>query len=227
MLKNKSFIGIAFIVLVFGIIVVPKIVERVKLGNVVKGNDLDLIESNKKNSDLIVLGPAPQFELLNQDNQPISNQYFLGKVYVVEFFFTTCPSICPKMNKNMLDIEKNFFGNPNFAIASITINPENDTPAVLKTHAQKIGVVSKNWQFLTGKKEYIYGIANKGFNIFAGENINVNGGFEHSGLFALIDKKGQIRCRKDGYGNPIGYYDGLEKEGIKAIMQDINLLLEE
>jgi protein SCO1/2 len=70
-------------------------------------------------------------------------------------------------------------------------------------------------------------LANKGFNVFAGENSKVNGGFEHSGLFALIDKNGYIRCRKDDYGNPILYYEGLEKEGVKAIQQDIAILLQE
>ena len=70
-------------------------------------------------------------------------------------------------------------------------------------------------------------IANKGFNIFAGKNDKVQGGFEHSGLFALIDKEGNIRCRKDKYGNPIMYYDGLEQSGIDAIKEDIKLLLKE
>ena len=90
-----------------------------------------------------------------------------------------------------------------------------------------MGVKSKNWHFLTGDKKYIYDIANKGFNLYAGENKAAIGGFEHSGLFALIDKKGNIRCRKDEYGNPILYYDGIEKEGLKAIQQDIAILLRE
>ena len=70
-------------------------------------------------------------------------------------------------------------------------------------------------------------MANKGFNLYAGENGKVNGGFEHSGLFALIDKNGDIRCRRDDYGNPILYYDGLEKKGVREIQQDIAILLKE
>ena len=81
--------------------------------------------------------------------------------------------------------------------------------------------------FLTGDKNYIYDLSNKGFNIYAGENNKVAGGFEHSGLFALIDKEGNIRCRKDKFGNPILYYDGLEKKGVKAITEDIKKLLNE
>lgn len=208
-MKNKSYIGISFIVLIFGIYAVPKIIDKLN------GNDL------------IVIGAAPKFELINQYNKKISNENYNGKVYVLEFFFSTCPTICPIMNRNMVSIQNEFFGNPNFGIASITINPENDTSEVLKKHASELGANSVNWHFLTGDKKYIYEIANKGFNIFAGENSKVNGGFEHSGLFALIDKNGKIRCRKDEQGNPIMYYDGLDKKGVNAIKEDIKLLLEE
>ena len=131
------------------------------------------------------------------------------------------------MNANLKQVEMQFKGQKDFGVASITINPETDTSEVLKKHAQDLEITSENWHFLTGDKEYIYKIANKGFNMYAAENSKVNGGFEHSGLFALIDKEGNIRCRKDDFGNPILYYDGLEKEGIKAITEDIKLLLQE
>lgn len=229
-MKNKSYIGISLIILVFGIIFIPKIVERIKNGTVVQGDRIDGV-SNHKNKDvetgLVKIGPAPKFELTNQDGKTISNKNYDGKVYVVEFFFSTCPTICPIMNKNMVTIQNEFFGNPNFGIASITINPENDTAAVLKKHAEELGVKSTNWHFLTGDQKYIYEIANKGFNLYAGENKNANGGFEHSGLFALIDKEGNIRCRKDQHGNPILYYDGLEAKGVKAIIEDIKKLINE
>lgn len=127
----------------------------------------------------------------------------------------------------MTEVEKAFSNDKNFAIASITINPDNDTPAVLKEHANKLGITAENWHFLTGNKDYIFNLANKGFNLYAGENNKALGNFEHSGLFALIDKNGNIRCRKDKQGNPILYYDGLEKTGIDAIKEDINLLLNE
>ncbi len=229
-MKNKSYIGISLIILVFGIIFIPKIIERIKNGTVVQGDRIDGV-SNHKNKDvetgLVKIGPAPKFELTNQDGKTISNKNYDGKVYVVEFFFSTCPTICPIMNKNMVTIQNEFFGNPNFGIASITINPENDTAAVLKKHAEELGVKSTNWHFLTGDQKYIYEIANKGFNLYAGENKNANGGFEHSGLFALIDKEGNIRCRKDQHGNPILYYDGLEAKGVKAIIEDIKKLINE
>lgn len=206
---KKSYIGMIFIILVFGIYAVPKIIAKFK------------------SNDLMEIGPAPKFELTDQNNKKISNKDYQGKVYVVEFFFSTCPSICPIMNRNMVEIQNEFFGNPNFGIASVTINPENDTPQVLKKHAADLKITSANWHFLTGDKKYIFDLANKGFNIYAGENSQVNGGFEHSGLFALIDKNGKIRCRKDANGNPILYYDGLEKPGVIAIKEDIKKLLEE
>jgi protein SCO1 len=228
MLKNKSYIGISFIILVFGIYAVPKIIDRIQKNEIVKGDRLDKVtNSSKENEGLTKIGPAPKFELVNQDNVKISNETYKGKVYVLEFFFSTCPSICPKMNLSMLEIEKTFFGNPNFGIVSISIDPEHDTPAVLKAHRELLGVKSSNWNFLTGDKAYTFDLANKGFNLYAGENKNVKGGFEHSGLFALIDKNGNIRCRKDDYGNPILYYDGLEKKGVRDIQQDIAILLKE
>jgi protein SCO1/2 len=228
MFKNKSYIGISFIILVFGIYAVPKIISRIQNNEIVQGDRLDLVTGGNRESDnLIKIGPAPKFELLNQDNIKISNETYKGKVYVLEFFFTTCPSICPKMNQSMLLIEKKFFGNPNFGIVSITIDPGHDTPSVLKSHSELLGVKSSNWNFLTGDREYIFNLANKGFNLYAGENSNVKGGFEHSGLFALVDKDGNIRCRMDDFGNPILYYDGLEKKGVRDIQQDIAKLLKE
>lgn len=228
MLKNKSYIWISFVVLIFGIIVVPKIIDRIENGEIVKGDRLYKVSNtSNEDSNLIPIGPAPKFELINQDNIKITNETYKGKVYVLEFFFTTCPSICPKMNQSMLVIEKKFFGNPNFGIVSITIDPEHDTPAVLKAHRELLGVKSSNWNFLTGDKKYIIDLSNKGFNLYAGENSKVNGGFEHSGSFALIDKNGKIRCRKDEYGNPILYYDGLDKKGVRDIQQDIAILLKE
>lgn len=228
MFKNKSYIGISIVILVFGIYAVPKIVDRFQNNEIVKGDRLDNVSNTSQGEgSLIKIGDAPKFDLINQDNLHVSNETYKGKVYVLEFFFASCPSICPKMNLSMLQIEKTFFGNPNFGIVSITIDPEHDTSAVLKAHRELLGVKSSNWNFLTGKKEVIYDLANIGFNEYVGENHKVKGGFEHSGLFALIDKNGIIRCRNDQYGNPILYYDGLEKTGVRDIQQDIAILLKE
>lgn len=228
MFKNKSYIGISFIILIFGIYAIPKIIDRVQGDAIVKSDRLDKDSgAGIAAESLVDIGKAPSFEFTNQDNKKINNESYEGKVYVLEFFFTTCPSICPKMNLSMLQIEKTFFGNPNFGIVSVTIDPKTDTPEVLKAHAKLLGVKSSNWNFLTGDKTAIFDLANKGFNLYAAANNKVSGGFEHSGLFALIDKKGHIRCRNDEFGNPILYYDGLDKKGVKDIQEDIKLLLKE
>lgn len=190
-------------------------------------NTFYYFNNKSEEKKLVLIGPVPAFELTDQNDKKISDKDYLGKVYVVEFFFSTCPTICPKMNQSMLQLQDEFYGNPSFGIASITIDPTKDTPQVLKEHADLLGVKHYNWHFLTGDKEYIYSLANKGFNLYAGENNKAVGGFEHSGLFALIDKEGKIRCRKDAQGNPILYYDGLEAAGVEAIKEDIKKLLEE
>lgn len=226
-MKNKSYIGISFIILLFGIYAIPRIVTRLKNGTVVQNDRMSSQNETVIDSTLVNMRKAPDFEFTNQNNSKISNATYNGKVYLVEFFFTTCPSICPIMNRNMVLIQNEFKNEKDFGIASISINPENDTPEILKAYAKNYGATSLNWFFLTGDKEKIYDLANKGFNVFVGENAKVNGGFEHSGLVALIDKKGNIRCRKDANNNPIMYYDGLERTGVEALKQDIKILLKE
>lgn len=227
MQKNKSYIWISFIVLVFGILVIPKIVERIKNGDIVKGRFDGIDKTDSKPSGLFKVGEAPKFSLTDQDGNTITNESYSGKVFVVEFFFSTCTTICPIMNRNMVTIQDTFKDNPDFGIASITINPDNDSPEVLKKHAIALNATSKNWHFLTGDRTYIFDLSNKGFNLYAGQNPKISGGFEHSGLFAIVDKEGNIRCRKDESGNPIVYYDGLEQKGIDMIKKDIALLLAE
>lgn len=228
-MKNKSYILVSFVILVFGILFVPKIVDRVKNGDVIRGARLDKVGTNagSEGTELKVIGKAPSFSLTDQDGKNAGSDFYKGKVYVLEFFFVSCPTICPQMNQNMLEIEKQFFGNPNFGIASITIDTKHDTPEVLKKHAEELGVKSANWKFFTGNQEEIISLANKDFNLYANQNPNIGGGFEHSGFFALIDKNGQIRSRLDEFGNPIIYYDGTEKEGVRTLMQDIAKLLKE
>ena len=174
---------------------------------------------------------VPDFVLTNQDSLLISNEDYSGKVYLVEFFFTSCPTICPRMNVNMKKIEAVFGHRDDFGIASITIDPKTDTPTQLKTYAEAYEVFSPNWHFLTGEQSYIYDLANRGFNIFAGINPDVAGGFEHQGYFALVDQEGFIRSRTDSAGNPIVYYLGIDEEvvdqqGTEMLLEDIPKLLE-
>lgn len=181
---------------------------------------------------------VPPFAFINQDSLLITNDDYLGKVYVAEFFFTTCPTICPIMNQNLVQLQEEFREFENFGVASFTINPDYDTPRVLKEYADQYGITDMDWHLLTGDREEIYELANVGFNIFAAEAQDVPGGFEHSGLFALIDKEGYLRSRLDDFGNPIIYYRGTimesqgtnaegEQEQISILKEDIKKLLEE
>jgi protein SCO1/2 len=218
---------------VFGILFVPKIVNRIQQQDWVSSNRLsasqnELVYINLNGENKKVL----DFVLTNQDSLFISNEDYLGKVYLVEFFFTSCPTICPRMNVNMKKIEAVFGDREDFGIASITIDPETDTPSQLKTYAEAYEVFSPNWHFLTGDQDYIYELANRGFNIFAGINPDVAGGFEHQGYFALVDKNGFIRSRMDKFGNPIVYYLGIDEpelkvQGTDMIIEDIKILLNE
>lgn len=150
---------------------------------------------------------VPDFQLTDQNNKKITDKDMLGKVYLVEFFFSRCPTICPVMNTNMRAIE-NGISDPDFGIISISIDPENDTPALLKAHAQRIGVKSPNWHFLTGDRDYIGKLADQ-FNIYVGDKEDESESLNHSGMIALVDKEGNIRCRYNKENMPILYYSGL------------------
>jgi protein SCO1 len=243
---NYSYVGIALIILVFGIIFIPRIVDRIT------SDDVTREESRSKNvstqvSDQTKLAflningepkKVPEFSFTDQNGNTITNKDYEGKVYLVEFFFTTCPTICPRMNSNLIQIQNNFEGIDNFGVASFTINPNYDTPEVLKAYAEKYGVTNPNWHLMTGEQNAIYKLANEGFNLYTAEDESVEGGFEHSGNFALIDKNGFIRSRFDSYGNPMIFYNGIiseqqqydedgMKEEISLLKEDIAKLLKE
>ncbi len=211
-MKKNAYIIISFVILVFGIWALPKIFDKFS------------------KEELVRFEMVPPFKFTNQDGKIISNKDFDSKVYVVEFFFTSCPTICPKMNANMVKIQNEFFGNPEFGIASFSIDPKRDKPEVLKAYAKEKGATLKNWHFLTGLQEDIFAFSNEGFKLYAGENENAEGGFEHSGLFALIDKDGFIRSRlvKNGdIENPIKFYNGLDAKEVQWLKEDIAKLLKD
>ena len=220
--NNIKYIGLFIIIILFGAFSLPKIYERVVNSDITDSNRLN---TNERLAYLTISDQkrkAPDFLLTNQDSILISNDDMIGKVYVLEFFFTRCPDICIEMNQNMKLLDEEFGDSNDFGIISITIDPNNDTPSILKKYSEALDVKSQNWHFLTGEKDYIYDLANIGFNIFANQNSNFIGGFEHQGYFALIDKDGYIRSRKDSFGNPIMYYLGIND--INAIQQGIGML---
>ena len=224
-MNKYSSLGLIIVIVVFGFLFVPIIINRIANQTQVEDNrsapakPLAYIKLNGEAKKV------PEFFMLNQDSLFIGNEDFKGKVHLAEFFFTKCPSICPIMNKNMKIIDDRFGDRQDFGIASFTIDPANDTPYVLKKYAESYNVKSQNWHFLTSDVKTVYELANKGFSIFAGINPAVAGGFEHQGYFALIDKNGYIRSRVDRFDNPFVYYSGLDKEGEE--IQDVDLLIED
>lgn len=223
--KNYTYVWVSFILLIFGIYVIPKVIQRIKDDSIVQNDRLNVAPIEKQSEKLMEIGEVPSFELTNENGEKMSNAIYKGKVYVVEFFFTSCPSICPIMNQNMRVLDSIYHTNPNFGIASISID-ENDTPKVLRAHAEELGVQSPNWHFFWGPQDEVFGVAKK-FNLYAGANPEVPGGFEHSGMFALVDKKGKIRSRLNEYEYPIVYYDGTTEEGLQMLKEDIKILLSE
>jgi len=245
-MDNKKNIIIIILILVFGLVFVPRIIDRVKNDDVSRSESRSLkLDNFEKNIDplpyLLVNNErkkVPDFKFINQNEKLVSNKDYLGKVYIVEFFFTTCTTICPIMNTNLVHIQNSFTAFPDFGIASFSINPEYDTSKVLQLYAQDNGITNPNWNLMTGDRNEIYKLANDGFNLYTAASSDFVDGFEHSGYFAIIDKEGYIRSRVDEFGNPKIYYKGSvdfnekldnngEAEEITILKEDLLKLLNE
>ena len=157
------------------------------------------------------------FSFINQDSTVITNDTFKDKIYIADFFFTSCPTICPLMKKQMLRVYDRFVEDDNVQILSHTIDPEYDTVALLKEYSERLGVKSSKWHFVTGDKDEIYEIGEMSYMVTAGEDENAPGGYIHSGAFLLVDKQRRIR----------GIYDGTIADEVDVLINDINRLLAE
>ncbi len=160
-----------------------------------------------------------QFSFINQEGQTITEQNLKDKIYVVEYFFTTCQGICPKMNDNMVAVYQAFRNDNDFMILSHTVDPEVDTVAQLKRYAQKYDADPTRWMFLTGNKDSLYKMAIDDYLIPIADSTveKINPTFIHTQKFVLIDKEKKVR----------GFYDGTEPASVKKLIQDINELKKE
>ena len=167
-----------------------------------------------------VLNDVRPFTFTNQDGKLISERDVKGKVYVAEYFFTTCTGICPILNNNMKQIYEKFKDEPDFLILSHTCNPETDSVGRLKAYADSLGVNTSKWVFLTGKKDSLYHAARVSYLLDDPKNNleNINDQFLHTQFFALVDKNGQVRKK---------IYDGLKKNELTELEKDIRVLLKE
>lgn len=157
------------------------------------------------------------FRLVDQDSIWITNATFNNKIYVSDFFFTSCPTICPVMKLQMLRVYEKFETNDQVGILSHTIDPTYDTAPVLKEYAEKLGVNTEKWKFVTGDSDYIYDLGETSYMVMADEDEHAEGGFIHSGAFLLVDKDRQIR----------GVYDGTVEAQVDLLLTDIDKLLNE
>ncbi|HEY8734263.1 MAG TPA: SCO family protein [Puia sp.] len=165
------------------------------------------------------LNRVQTFSFLDQDGDRITNKNVEGKVYLAEFFFTTCPGICPKMNTNLRPVYEKYKSNPEFLILSHTVNPSTDTVGRLKQYADSMGVGSGHWIFLTGEKDSLYLAARLSYLLDDPKNtLNpIDEQFIHTQYFALVDKNGYVRS----------IVDGLKKDEIAEMQKEIDNLLKE
>jgi len=159
------------------------------------------------------------FSFINQDGQRLNDSNMLGKVYAVEYFYTTCPGICPRMNKNMRKVYDELNKESDFIILSLTCDPKTDSAAKLKQYADSMQVDTQKWIFLTGRKDSLYSAARLSFSIDDPANIvrNEEDDFMHSQNWALVNRKGEV----------VGIFDGLKKGEVKDLIKKAKRLLSE
>lgn len=162
----------------------------------------------------VSLGSAPAFEMTDQTGESFSSESLKGKVWVVEFFFTRCTGVCPVMNRNMATVFNALKGWEDFAIVSISVDPENDTPETLAAYGKRFGADATKWHFLNGPKEEVLRLSRQGFLLGTSE---VAEEFVHSNRFVLVDRGGGIR----------GYYVGTDEADVHQLIADALSLLRE
>jgi protein SCO1 len=179
----------------------------------VTANGEDVLRDAKGDT---LFNQVPEFQLTSQLNQPISQKDLDGTIYVADFFFATCPDICKQMSSQLVRVQEAFRDEPQVKLVSFTVNPEYDTPEVLKEYGERYGAMSDKWYFLTGDRDAIYTLAKRGFYLPV---MQVEGqqDFIHSEKFMLVDKDRYVR----------GIYDGTDRDDVDRLILEIKVLLDE
>ncbi|MCB9233001.1 MAG: SCO family protein [Bacteroidia bacterium] len=198
--------------------------QRITTGIVallILGVALTACKSEEKKADqaeLLVYNqdPLPDFKFMNQDSQWVTQQEVMGKIHVMDFFFTSCPTICPVMKANMLTIYEKYATDDRVILVSHSIDTRHDSVPVLKAYAERMGVTAPRWNFVTGDKDKIMGMA-KSYMVTAMEDSTEAGGYAHSGAMILFDRDHNIR----------GFFDGTSEEETKELSVAMDRLLNE
>ena len=173
----------------------------------------------------------PDFSFINQNNEVVINDSFKGNIYITNFFFTSCATICTVMTKNMAYVQDELSTFPNIKFLSHTVDPLNDTPEKMLNYVNElkeknVNINLSNWDFVTGEKEELYKIAQSYFVNVSMDSL-APGGFLHSEYFVLIDKEGRVRSAIDKSNNVVGVYDGTNATHMRALVDDVNVLMAE
>ena len=156
------------------------------------------------------------FSFINQDGEVVNNQTFEGKAYLVDFFFLNCPTICPKVSKQMLRLYEEFEDQDEVLLLAHTLDPKRDTRETLQLYAENMGVNASKWHFVTGNKDELYAMADDYFSV-ALENPDAPGGIDHSGRIILVDPQGRVRS----------FANGTDPEKVTELIEDVRILLKE
>ena len=171
------------------------------------------------------------FSFINQNNEVVINDSLNGNIYIANFFFTLCPTICPVMTKNMAYVQSKLSVYPSIKFLSHTVDPLNDTPERMLDYVndlkgKNVSISLDNWDFVTGDKDELYEIAQSYFVNVSMDSL-APGGFLHSEYFVLIDKEGKVRSGIDQYNNVVGVYDGTNDAQMKELVNDVKVLMAE
>jgi protein SCO1/2 len=163
------------------------------------------------------IGNVAEFQLTDQDGAPFGLAELHGKVWVTDFFFTSCPSFCPLLTQAMSELAREFAGEPALRFLSVTVDPATDTPAVLRAHAVEHGLPQERWRFLTGDQAAIRELCERSFLLAFGEDLGADGDILHSSRLVLVDAQGRVR----------GYYDALDPAARKPLRDALRSVLAE